>query len=91
MKNLLLPGICMFAWLAWIPATLLQKKARGDDGETSIVPVIPLFPLVAWLVGLGLNRLVPDLGLYAIGGMHIVLSVVFIGSATLSVARTRRR
>lgn len=89
MKSLLLPGICTISWLLWIPATGLQKKVRGDDSGLSIVPVIPLFPLIAWLSSLGLDYIRPDLGFFMIGGIHVVLSVIFIGSSLISLFKLR--
>jgi hypothetical protein len=68
---------------------LLQKKARGDGGGTSLLPVIPLFPLGGWLAGLCLNLLAPGVGLYLVGGAHLLLTIVFLGSALLSAARIR--
>ena len=60
-------------WITWIPAVLIEKKAAGDDGYTSILPVIPLYPLVAWGAALGLNRLGEKWGTFSIGGIHVVL------------------
>ena len=37
-------GICVLAWLTWVPAVLLEKTARGDTRSTSILPVIPCSP-----------------------------------------------
>lgn len=82
-----LPVVCTLAWLAWIPAVLLQKNARGEGGGTSVLPVIPLFPLAGWLAGVCLNRLSPDAGLYLVGGAHLVLTIVFLGSALLSIVK----
>ena len=89
MKSLSLLVVCTLAWLAWIPAVLLQKKARGDGGWTSVLPVIPLFPIGGWLVGLCLDRLSPGAGLYLVGGAHLLLTVVFLGSAVRSAAKIR--
>jgi hypothetical protein len=89
MKSLLLLVVCTLAWLAWIPAVLLQKKARGDGGGPSVLPVIPLFPVGGWLDGLFLNRLSPGAGLYLVGGAHLVLTTVFLGAALLSAAKFR--
>jgi hypothetical protein len=87
MKSLSLLVVCTLAWLAWIPAVLLQKKARGDGRGTSMLPVIPLFPVGGWLAGLCLDRLSPGVGLYLVGGAHLLLTVVFLGSALISVAK----
>jgi len=60
-------------WIAWIPAVLLEKKAAGDEGGTSIVPVIPLFPLVAWGAAYGLNLIGESWGTFSIGAIHLLL------------------
>ena len=87
MKSLLLLVVCTLAWLVWVPAVLLQKKARGDSGGTSVLPVIPLFPVGGWLAGLCLDRLSPGVGLYLVAGAHLLLTIVFLGSALLSAAK----
>ena len=89
MKSITLLFVCTLAWLAWLPAVLLQKKARGEGGGTSLLPVIPLFPIGGWLAGLCLNRLSPGAGLYLVGGAHLVLTIVFLGSALLSAVKIR--
>jgi hypothetical protein len=91
MDGLMLFGICFIAWLAWVPAVLMEKKARGDSGGTSILPVIPLAPLIGWGIGLGLNLIKPKAGLYAIGGLHALLFAVFIGSVVVSAVRITMR
>jgi hypothetical protein len=91
MNGLILFGICLVTWFAWVPAVLMEKKARGDPGGTSILPVIPLFPLVAWGIGVGLNLLKPKAGLYVVGGLHVVLFAVFVGSVIVSAVRIKMR
>jgi len=68
----------------------MEKKARGDPGITSILPIIPLYPLIGWGIGLGLNLIKPKAGLYIIGGIHIVLFAAFIGILIVSVIRIKR-
>lgn len=89
MNNWHLLVLCTVAWLAWIPAVLLEKKAKGDSGGTSIVPVVPLFPLAAWLAGIGLNRVIANAGTYIVGGLHVILIVCLLGSMAISVLRIR--
>jgi hypothetical protein len=64
-------------WLAWIPNVVLEKKAKGDVGGTSFLPIIPIFPLVAWGITYGLNLIRENIGTYLIGGAHIVLLGAF--------------
>lgn len=77
--------------MAWVPAVLMEKKARGDSGGTTILPIIPLFPLVAWGIGVGLNLVKPMLGLYVVGGLHAGLFVLFIGSVIVSAVKIKMR
>jgi hypothetical protein len=89
MNSLLLLGICTVTWVAWVPATVMQKRARGDEGGTSLFPALPINPLVAWLIGLGLNLLKPNIGTYVIGGLHGILFVAFLGSVVVSAIRIK--
>jgi hypothetical protein len=89
MNGLILFGICFVTWLAWVPAVLMEKKARGDSGGTSILPVIPLFPLVAWGIGVCLNMIKPKAGLYVVGGLHAVLFAAFVRSVILSAVKVK--
>ena len=91
MNGLLLFGTCFVTWLTWVPAVLMEKKARGDSGGTSIFPVIPLFPLVAWGIGVGLNLIKPKAGLYVVGGLHAVLFAAFVGSMIFSAVKIKMR
>jgi len=91
MNGLILFGICLITWLAWVPAVLMDKQARGARGGTSVFPVIPLFPLAGWGVGVGLSWIRPNVGLYVVGGLHAVLFAVFIGSVVVSVVRIKVR
>jgi len=75
------------AWLAWIPATLLEKKARGESGGTSLVPVIPLFPLLGSIAIAGLDSLREFLGSRTVGGFHLVILTIMMASCALSGCR----
>lgn len=71
-------------WLTWIPAAVLQKRAAGDPGGTSIVPVIPLFPLLAWAAARGLDLLAPSWGTRIVGSLHLLLLVAMLTSIVRS-------
>ena len=71
-------------------------RADGEEGErrfggTSILPVIPLFPIVAWGIGVGLNLIHPKAGLYVVGGLHAVLFAAFVGSVICSAIKIKMR
>jgi len=55
------------------------------------MPIIPFYPLVAWLAALGLDYLEPDAGFYIVGGLHVVLAVVFIGKGIRTEIRTKAK
>jgi hypothetical protein len=48
MSHLVVLLVASLAWVVWVPATGLQKLARGHAGSVSVFPVIPMFPLAAW-------------------------------------------
>lgn len=83
MSPVLVLLIAFVTWVAWIPATLLQKRVRGEPGGISIFPV-PLFPLVAWAAALVCQRASLPLGPPIIAGVHAVLLIVLL----LSIARS---
>ena len=89
MKGLILLGICFITWLAWGPAILMEKKAKGDMRDTSILPVILFFTMVGSGIGIGLNFIKTNLGLYLVGGLHVILFAVFIGSVLVSGVRIK--
>ncbi len=55
------------------------------------MPIIPFYPLVAWLAALGLDYLIPDAGFYIVGGLHVVLAVLYFGSAIRTEIRTNAK
>lgn len=67
------------------------EKAWGHEGGTSIFPVIPVFPVLAWLAGMGLDYLWESAGFYAVGGLHVILTLLFLGSSALSLYRIRKK
>ncbi|MEI7751040.1 MAG: hypothetical protein WCJ71_03015 [Candidatus Omnitrophota bacterium] len=91
MNNLLLLVVCLAAWLAWIPAALMQKKAKGESEGISIFPIIPFFPLIAWGIGLGLNNYKANFGFYVIGGLHIVLLTLHLSSIMVSTIKISQK
>ena len=64
---------------------------RGDSEGTSILPVIPFFPIVAWGFGVGLNLIKPKAGLYVVGGLHAGLFAAFLGSVIFSAVNIKMR
>ena len=75
-------------WLVLLP--VLEKGVRNQPGGVSIMPVFPIFPLLAWGLAALLDWLRPRLGYYVIGGLHVVLliaSVVYAAKLLYQINR----
>ena len=88
--NLYLLLVTSLAWLAWVPAAVLEKQVKNLPGGTSIFPIIPLFPLAAWVLGYMLNLASPQLGLALVGGGHVLLLLAFVFSIARSLWALRK-
>mgnify|MGYP000989603776 CR=1 FL=1 len=82
--------IATLVWVIWIPATIFEKRARGDKGSVSIIPVIPLFPLFAWVCAYGFDRFNMPLGANIIALFHMLLFIAMLISIAKSVVVMRR-
>jgi hypothetical protein len=76
-EQIVLSIICTVTWFAWIPAVLIEKEKNEDPGGTSILPVIPVFPLVGIAFGVGIDRFFENWGSYTISFLHLVLLGAF--------------
>lgn len=83
--TILLPIFIFVVWLFWIPVCVLERAARGDFGGTSILPGIPIFPLLAWGLAALLDRVHDQLGLVIVGGVHVLMLLGLIVSAVRSL------
>ncbi len=93
-----LPIVIFSGWFAFflVPAARLaiedqrnnvpKDKRRG----TSVLPGFPIFPLIAWGVGLALNHFIPPWGLWTFLGIHGALLVVSLWVITRDLLRLRR-
>jgi hypothetical protein len=90
MTSVLLPIFLFAVWMVWIPVCLLERRARGESGHFSAVPVIPVFPLVAWGLAVVLDWIYNRLGLLVIGGLHALLLLAFLISVARSLYVIRR-
>jgi hypothetical protein len=88
--SLLLPLFLFAVWFLWIPACLLEREARGDQGGFSVLPVFPVYPLIAWGLAALLERVYDKLGLMIVGGLHVLLLASFIVSIIRSLITIRR-
>jgi hypothetical protein len=75
MSIFLLLFLCSITWALWAYVVILENTVKSVG--TSVMPSIPVFPLLFWGIGLGLNALKNNLGFFIVGGLHIVLLVVF--------------
>lgn len=90
MIGILFPLGIFLVWLVWIPVAMLERAARRDPSGFSFVPVIPIVPLVAWGVAVALDLLHEQLGLWVIGGLHVVLLLSLLVSAFRSMRIIQR-
>jgi hypothetical protein len=81
--------IASLTWIVWIPAVVLEKRARGEAGSVSIFPVIPVFPLAAWGSAYLLDLLLPAAGTLIVGGGHVVLMAAMLFSIVKSALTLR--
>jgi len=88
--TILLPIFIFVVWLFWIPVCVWERAAKGDFGGTTILPGIPVFPLLAWGLAAFLNWFHDRLGLVIVGGLHVLLLLFFIVSAVRSLYVIRR-
>lgn len=77
-EQIVLSIICTVAWLAWIPAVLIEKAKNEDTGSVSIFPIIPVFPIVGIWIGVGIDKLFESWGSYIISVLHLALLASFI-------------
>jgi hypothetical protein len=56
----------------------------------SVLPVIPLFPLVFWAIAILMDRVVPPWGTTGIAGVHLLFAVILAGSIARDCLRMQR-
>jgi len=89
--KILFPLFLLAVWLIWIPACVWGRAAKGDFGGTSILPVVPFYPLVAWALSAILDWLHPNVGVMLIGSLHVLLLLFFVDSALRSLHAIRKQ
>ena len=90
MSHLVVLLVASLAWVVWVPATGLQKLARGHAGSVSVFPVIPMFPLAAWGLAYMFHLFSFPAGATALGVIHAALLVGFLVSIAKSAFELRR-
>jgi len=84
MSLLSLSLLVTVAWLLWavggalaLYADKLEHK-RPRDAGFSVVPIIPVFPLLAVLVAFVVDKLVTPWGTRLVGAIHVLLILAFL-------------
>lgn len=93
----LLPFIVV-VWLMWAVAATLQVRVRdvvepltdGNRRGMSVVPVIPLFPLLLWGIANLVDLGVAPWGTVLIGSLHVLFALALVISIARDWFRLRR-
>ena len=83
--------VATLTWIAWVPTTALDKRARGDRGSMSIAPVLPFFPLAAWGLAWVLHSMHLPTAVTFVGVAHLVLLACMVVSMLMSRSKIRRQ
>jgi len=75
------------AWLAWLPAVVMQKRANGDHSAVSIAPVLPFSPLSVSGIAFAMQEFGMSIGVTILGSLHLALLAAFV----VSIVRSYRR
>jgi len=94
----LLPALIFGVWFLWAWAAIAEKRAgeirRGIPAEkrggVSIMPIIPLFPLVFWGAACLVDVWFAPWGSLVIAGLHLVLALPMIFTVVRDVRFCRR-
>ena len=85
----------LVVWCLWAGAAAAHRAAEdarrgipeGQRGGVSILPAIPVFPVVSWSIAWLMDRAVSPWGTWAVGVSH----GVFAACLFISLVRDRRR
>lgn len=78
MSMFLLFLFLFFVWILICLAPVLEKKAKQQSGGVSLFPSLPIMPFLAWGLAWGLNFFQHELGLYLIGGLHLLILALLL-------------
>jgi hypothetical protein len=95
MSVLVLSILCTVAWSLWavagaaaLRADKLEQK-RPPDAGFSVVPVIPLFPIVAVVLAVFIDEHAAPWGTRTVGGIHALLALTFLACIARELRRIR--
>ena len=83
-------------WLLWtVGATIglwadIRRGRRPPDASVSLAPILPLFPLFFFGIAAFANWFAWPWGTRLVGGLHVVLSIVFLIAIGVTSYRGRR-
>ena len=85
MTTWILPVFLLAAWGLWFITCVVEaglsdvRRGVPDDERhgVSLLPVIPLYPAVAWGIAVLIDRFFSPWGTYSIGGIHVVLGITW--------------
>jgi hypothetical protein len=98
MPSWLLLTLIFFAWCLWAAAAIVQKRLDGarrglspdKRGGVSVMPVIPIFPLLAWGAALLVDRFADPWGKWSFATLHAIYAIVLAGSIIRDLNSLRR-
>jgi len=98
MSTWILLAFFLAVWALWFIACVaeadLSDARRGVPEElrhgVSLFPGIPLFPMAAWGIAILIDRFVDPWGTYTIGGIHLVLGIVWGVSLYRNIRELRK-
>jgi hypothetical protein len=85
-------------WCLWAIAATLQVELtnirdplpKGQKRGMSVLPVIPLYPLVFWMIAFLVDSARSPWGTRGIAGIHFLFAVVLVGSIVRDGFRLKR-
>jgi len=98
MHYAILLGFIFLTWCLWGAAALMEVAVRnrrdplpgGGQRGVSFVPVIPLYPLVAWGAALLADHFADPWGTRIVGVLHVLFAVLLVGSIAKDFWRLKR-
>ena len=94
----MLPLFILLVWLLWALACACQSALNGAQRGippeqrpgTSVLPGVPLFPLVFWGIALAINAIAQPWGTYIVGAFHALFGLLLVVFLLRDSAKIRR-
>jgi hypothetical protein len=88
--NQMFPLFIFIIWILIAFAPLLENKAKKRSGGVSLIPTLPLMPLLALGLARGLNSYKDGLGYRLVGWLHVILLGALLISGLKWLLQIRR-